>query len=153
MFNVVLCQPEIPQNTGNIGRLCAASRCRLHLIGPLGFSLTDRYLKRAGLDYWKLVEVLYYDSYEELRAKYPQGRFFYITTKGKRHYPDADLRSDDFLVFGSETSGLPAEILEANREHCLRIPMISEARCLNLSNSVAIIVYEALRKQEFKDLS
>jgi tRNA (cytidine/uridine-2'-O-)-methyltransferase len=153
MFDVVLYQPEIPQNTGNIVRLCAATGCRLHLIGPLGFSLRDKYLKRAGLDYWPLAEVNYYDSFEQLRERYRQAIFYYITTKGANCYADVQFQQGDFLVFGSETRGLPAELLAANRERCLRIPMIPEARCLNLSNSVAIVVYEALRKQTFKQLS
>jgi len=138
MFNVVLYEPEIPQNTGNIARLCAATGCRLHLVGPLGFSLQDRYLKRAGLDYWHLVEVIYYDSFEEVRTKYPDARFFYLSTKGKKHYDSFSYREGDFF---------------ANFDFCLRIPMVNGARSLNLANSVAIVVYEAFRQQKFRGLS
>ncbi|KUK36525.1 MAG: tRNA (cytidine/uridine-2-O-)-methyltransferase [Thermacetogenium sp.] len=153
MFNVVLYEPEIPQNTGNIARLCAATGCRLHLIGPLGFSLQNRYLKRAGLDYWDMVDVYYYDCFDDLKAKHSKGRFFYVTTKGKRFYTHFDYEPGDFFVFGSETKGLPEKILAANSESCVRIPMVPAARCLNLSNSVAIIVYAALSKQKFRGLS
>lgn len=152
MFNIVLYEPDIPQNTGNIVRLCAATGCHLHLIGPLGFSLQDRYLKRAGLDYWHLVDVHYYDCFDDLKVKHSDSRFFYVTTKGTRYYTQFDHEPGDFFVFGSETRGLPGELLEGNREYCLRIPMIPAARCLNLSNSVAIIVYDALYKQMFKGL-
>jgi tRNA (cytidine/uridine-2'-O-)-methyltransferase len=153
MFNIVLYEPEIPQNTGNIARLCAATGCRLHLVGPLGFSLQDRYLKRAGLDYWHLVEVIYYDSFEEVRKKYPGARFFYLSTKGKKHYDSFSYRQGDFFVFGSETKGLPEQLILANLDFCLRIPMVKGARSLNLANSVAIVVYEALRQQKFMGLS
>ena len=153
MFNIVLYEPDIPQNTGNIARLCAATGCHLHLIGPLGFSLQDRYLKRAGLDYWHLVDVHVYDNLEDFKAKHPAGKLFYVTTKGKKYYTDFDHEPGDFFVFGSETKGLPEELLTANQEFCMRIPMISDARCLNLSNSVAVVVYDALSKQMFKGLS
>jgi len=152
MFNIVLYEPDIPQNTGNIVRLCAATGCYLHLIGPLGFSLQDRYLKRAGLDYWHLVDVHYYDCFDDLKVKHSDSRFFYVTTKGTRYYTQFDHEPGDFFVFGSETRGLPEELLTGNKEYCLRIPMIPAARCLNLSNSVAIIVYDALHKQMFKGL-
>lgn len=152
MLNVVLYEPEIPQNTGNIARLCAATGCHLHLVGPLGFSLQDRYLKRAGLDYWHLVKISYYDSFQDLKDKYADGRFFYITSKGKRYYTQVSFKPGDFLVFGRETQGLPDDIIKNNSQYCLRIPMIAGVRCLNLSNSVAIVVYEALRTFEFKDL-
>lgn len=150
MFNIVLVEPEIPQNTGNIARTCAATGCRLHLVRPLGFEVSDRYLKRAGLDYWKDVEIAYYDSFAELREKFSGNRFFYFTTKGLNRYCDAVLGEGDFLVFGKETKGLPEELLKENREYCLRIPMIGETRSLNLSNSVAIAVYEGLRQNGFK---
>lgn len=149
MFNIVLVEPEIPQNTGNIARTCAATGCRLHLVRPLGFEVSDRYLKRAGLDYWKDVEIAYYDSFAELRAKFGKNRFFYFTTKGLNKYCDVEFREGDFLVFGKETKGLPEELLKENRENCLRIPMIGETRSLNLSNSVAIAVYEGLRQNCF----
>ncbi|MFY9141191.1 MAG: tRNA (uridine(34)/cytosine(34)/5-carboxymethylaminomethyluridine(34)-2'-O)-methyltransferase TrmL [Thermacetogeniaceae bacterium] len=153
MFNVVLFEPEIPQNTGNIARLCAATGCRLHLIGPLGFSLEDRKLKRAGLDYWHLVDVRVYDSFDDFTAEYADRRFYYITTKGMNYYTEVDYQPGDFFIFGSETHGLPEDLINANKEQCLRIPMVQGARCLNLSNSVAIVIYNALYKQKFKGLS
>lgn len=152
MFNIVIYEPDIPQNTGNIARLCAASGCNLHLIGPFGFSLQDRHLKRAGLDYWDLVDVSCYDSYQELREKYPEATYYYMSTKGKYNYTSVDFKKGDFFVFGSETRGLPLELLEKNQKFCLRIPMVPAARCLNLANAVAIVVYEALRKQKFSGL-
>ncbi len=151
MFNIVLVEPEIPQNTGNIVRTCAATGCRLHLVRPLGFEVTDKYLKRAGLDYWKDAEIFYYDCFEELKQKFHGAQFYYFTTKGLNVYSDAKLKEGDFLVFGKETKGLPEELLADNRENCLRIPMIGETRSLNLSNSVAIAVYEGLRQLGFKN--
>jgi len=151
-LNIVLVEPEIPQNTGNIARTCAATGCRLHLVRPLGFSVEDRYLKRAGLDYWSLVEISYYDSFDELRGKYPDGLFFYSTTRGKKRHTDAEYKKDCFLVFGKETAGLPKPLLAANEEFCIRVPMIDEARSLNLANSVAIVVYEALRQTGFQGM-
>ncbi|MDH7576389.1 MAG: tRNA (uridine(34)/cytosine(34)/5-carboxymethylaminomethyluridine(34)-2'-O)-methyltransferase TrmL [Bacillota bacterium] len=153
MFNIVLYEPEIPQNTGNIARLCAATGCRLHLIEPLGFSLQDRHLKRAGLDYWHLLEVYRYSSFQELELKFPSARMFYVTTKGKIYYHEFNYKKDDFFIFGKETTGLPEDLIARNLNFCLRIPLVNGARCLNLSNSVAIIVYEAFRKQKFKGLS
>ena len=150
MFNIVLVEPEIPQNTGNIVRTCHATGCKLHLVRPLGFEISDRYLKRAGLDYWDEVEISYYDSFEELKKKFPASRFWYFTTKGLFRHSDAKFESGDFLVFGKETKGLPEELLKENRESCLRIPMIGETRSLNLSNSVAIAVYEGLRQNGFE---
>lgn len=152
-MNIVLYQPEIPGNTGNIARLCAATGCKLHLIRPLGFSVEDKYLKRAGLDYWNLVEITYYDSWDEFKQIHNQGKFYFNTTKGHRHHASVKFNQGDFLVFGKETAGLPPEILVAHPEDCLRIPMISEARSLNLSNSVAIVVYEALRQLDFPNLT
>ena len=150
MFNIVLVEPEIPQNTGNIVRTCHATGCALHLVRPLGFEISDRYLKRAGLDYWDEVEIFYYDSFSELKEKYPSSRFWYFTTKGLFRYSDAKFERGDFLVFGKETKGLPEELLVENKSSCLRIPMIGETRSLNLSNSVAIAVYEGLRQQNFE---
>ena len=150
MFNIVLVGPEIPQNTGNIARTCAATGCALHLVRPLGFEVTDKYLKRAGLDYWSDVEIFYYDGIEELFEKFPSSRFFFFTTKGRRRYSDQRFEKGDFLVFGKETKGLPEELLKAQGDKCLRIPMVGETRSLNLSNSVAIAVYEGLRQLEFK---
>lgn len=150
MFNIVLVEPEIPQNTGNIVRTCAATGCRLHLVRPLGFEVTDKYLKRAGLDYWNDAEIFYYDSFEEVKNANPNASFYYFTTKGLARHSDANFEKGDFLVFGKETKGLPEELLKANKEYCLRIPMIGETRSLNLSNSVAIAVYEALRQTDFE---
>lgn len=153
MFNIVLVEPEIPQNAGNIARTCAATGSRLHMVRPFGFEISDKYLKRAGLDYWHLVDISYYDSFEELRQKYPDSRFFYFTTKGRRRHSDARFKDGDFLVFGKETKGLPEELLMKHPGECLRIPMLSEARSLNLSNSVAVAVYEALRQADYEGLS
>lgn len=150
MFNIVLVEPEIPQNTGNIVRTCHATGCALHLVRPFGFEVTDKYLKRAGLDYWDEVSITYYDSFEELAKKYPSSRFFYFTTKGLKRHCDAQFKEGDFLVFGKETKGLPEELLKQNKDYCLRIPMIGETRSLNLSNSVAIAVYEGLRQLGFE---
>lgn len=149
MFNIVLVEPEIPQNTGNIARTCAATGCRLHLVKPLGFEVTDKQLKRAGLDYWKDVEIFYYENFTELKNKFPSSRFFYFTTKGRNIYSNRKFAEGDFLVFGKETAGLPEELLKANENNCLRIPMVGETRSLNLSNSVAVAVYEGLRQLGF----
>lgn len=151
-FNIVLVEPEIPQNTGNIARTCAATGTRLHLVRPLGFSVDDRYLKRAGLDYWDSVEISYYDSFEELKNKYPDSNFYYATTKAVNSYSDIQFRDGDFLVFGKETAGLPEELLKKNKESCIRIPMRETIRSLNLSNSVSIVLYEALRQNSFEGL-
>lgn len=152
MFHIVLVEPEIPQNAGNIARTCAATGTHLHMIRPLGFEVTDKYLKRAGLDYWHLVDISYYDSFTELQAKYPDGRFFFFTTKGRYRHSDVRFQDGDFLVFGKETKGLPEELLLENKETCLRIPMFSAARSLNLSNSVAVALYEALRQNDYPNL-
>ena len=152
MFHIVLVEPEIPQNAGNIARTCAATGTRLHMIRPLGFEVSDKYLKRAGLDYWNLVEIFYYDSFDELMEKYPDGRFFFFTTKGRNRHSDVAFKDGDFLVFGKETKGLPEELLLQHEETCLRIPMRGEARSLNLSNSVAVALYEALRQTDFAGL-
>ncbi len=152
MFHIVLVEPEIPQNAGNIARTCAATGAHLHMIRPLGFEVTDKYLKRAGLDYWHLVDITYYDGFQELQAKYPSGRFFYFTTKARHRHSDVRFQEGDFLVFGKETKGLPEELLLQNENECLRIPMFAEARSLNLSNSVAIALYEALRQTDFDGL-
>lgn len=152
MFHIVLVEPEIPQNAGNIARTCAATGTHLHMIRPLGFEVTDKYLKRAGLDYWNLVKISYYDSFDELKAQYPTSRFFYFTTKGRHRYSDVAFQDGDFLVFGKETKGLPEELLLKHEGECLRIPMFSKARSLNLSNSVAVALYEALRQTNFEGL-
>ena len=152
MFNIVLVEPEIPQNTGNIARTCAATGCDLHLVKPLGFEISDKYLKRAGLDYWHLVHVHIYENLEELFAKYPNGRFYYFTTKARKRHSDAEYKAGDFLVFGKETKGLDEELLMSHPDECVRIPMISEARSLNLSNAAAVAVYEAMRQTDFTGL-
>lgn len=149
MFNIVLVEPEIPQNTGNIVRTCAATGCRLHLIRPLGFEVSDKYLKRAGLDYWKDAEIFYYDSFDELKSLNAGASFYYFTTKARKSYAQVDYSAGDFLVFGKETKGLPEELLKENESGCVRIPMLGETRSLNLSNSVAIAVYEGLRQNGF----
>jgi len=151
MFNIVLVEPEIPQNTGNIARTCAATGCALHLVKPLGFEISDRYLKRAGLDYWQYVSVTVWDNLDALFAAYPAGNYYFYTTKGRKRYDDVKLADGDFLVFGKETAGLPEELLKGNPEKCLRIPMVGDLRSLNLSNSVAIAVYEGLRQNDFKN--
>ena len=152
MFHIVLVEPEIPQNAGNIARTCAATGAHLHMIRPLGFEVTDKYLKRAGLDYWHDVDISYYDSFQELQEKYPDGRFFYFTTKARRRHSDVSFQDGDFLVFGKETKGLPEELLMQNEASCLRIPMYAEARSLNLGNSAAIALYEALRQTDYQGL-
>ena len=152
MFHIVLIEPEIPQNAGNIARTCAATGTALHMVRPLGFEVSDKYLKRAGLDYWNLVSVSYYDSFEELKEKFPTARFFFFTTKARRRHSDVKFQDGDVLVFGKETKGLPEELLMKNEGTCLRIPMDARARSLNLSNSAAIAVYEALRQTDFQGL-
>ncbi len=152
MLNIVLVEPEIPYNTGNIARTCAASGAALHLVRPFGFELDDKKLKRAGLDYWHLLDISYYDSFYELKEKFPDAPFFYATTKGGHVYSEVDFPKDCFIVFGKETKGLPEELLKANEDSCIRIPMVEEARSLNLCNSVAIVLYEALRQHDFKDM-
>lgn len=149
MFHIVLYQPEIPQNTGNIARTCAATGCKLHLIGPLGFSISDRAVKRAGLDYWDKVFVEEYESYDAFLACNPTGNKYYFSTKGGKRYSDASYQAGDYFIFGKETKGLPVDILSANKEHVLRLPMLPSLRSLNLSNTVAAVVYEGLRQNDF----
>ncbi len=151
-LHVVLVEPEIPGNTGNISRLCAVTGCKLHLVRPLGFSTDDKHLKRAGLDYWHLLDITYHDSFADLQALYPEARFFCNTTKATRFHSDVQYTNGDFLVFGKETAGLPASILEQYPAQCVRLPMIDEARSLNLSNAVAVAVYEALRQTGYGGL-
>lgn len=152
MFNIVLVEPRIPQNTGNIARTCAATGCGLHIVRPTAFQITDKNLKRAGLDYWHFLNVQYYDNLDDFFEKTKGARYFYATTKARHTYADAEFRDNDFILFGREDAGLPEELLYKNDGQCIRIPMIEEARSLNLSNSVAIIVYEALRQQGFDNL-
>ena len=153
MLNIVLVEPEIPQNTGNVSRTCAATASRLHLIKPLGFELSDKYLKRAGLDYWHMMTYEVHPGWEAFLDKYPDAALHYATTKAPRDYCAAQYGPDDFLVFGRETKGLDEDLLAANYDRCVRIPMRPDARSLNLSNSVAIMLYEALRQQHFPGLS
>lgn len=151
-MHIVLVEPEIPQNTGNVVRTCAVTGSSLHLIKPLGFSVEDKFLKRAGLDYWHLLDIRYYNSFSELRTLYPKSNFYFVTKKAAKFYTKVTYRMDDFLVFGKETAGLPQAILDDNEENCIRMPMIKDARSLNLSNSVAIVLFEALRQQGFPSL-
>ncbi|MFB5760338.1 tRNA (uridine(34)/cytosine(34)/5-carboxymethylaminomethyluridine(34)-2'-O)-methyltransferase TrmL [Paenibacillus medicaginis] len=151
-LHIVLVEPEIPANTGNIARTCAATGTHLHLVRPLGFRTDDAALKRAGLDYWHAVNIHYHDSFAEVQSLYPDSRFFYATTKSDKKYTDFSFRDHDFLVFGKETKGLPEDLIKANKSTCMRMPMTDDVRSLNLSNSAAIIVYEALRQLGFPGL-
>ena len=148
-MHIVLVEPEIPGNTGNIARLCAATGASLHLVRPLGFSVDDRYLKRAGLDYWHLVDIHYYDSVEEVLAAYPDAPRFLLTTHAHRSYTRVEYTKDSLLIFGKESAGLPEAFRMAHEDECIRIPMVPEARSLNLANSVSIVLYEALRQVHF----
>lgn len=152
MFNIVLHEPEIPQNTGNIARTCAATGSKLHIIKPMGFEIDDKKLKRAGLDYWHLLGVVYYESLDDFFEKNPNANCYYASTKAQNRYSDVTFHDGDFIFFGKETKGLPEELLYKNKDKCIRIPMISQARSLNLSNSAAIVVYEALRQNSFLNL-
>lgn len=147
-FNVVLYEPEIPQNTGNIARLCACTGANLFLVGKLGFSLSSKYTKRAGLDYWENVNIQKFDSIEQLQSEYKDATFYYLTTKSKKSFFDVCFKEGDFLVFGPETRGIPEKILKDNYETSITIPMIKNQRSLNLSNSAAIVLYEAIRQNE-----
>ena len=152
-LNIVLVEPQIPQNTGNISRTCAVTGARLHLVGPLGFEITDKHLKRAGLDYWDKLDITRYNGLEEFFARNEGGKFFYFTTKGRKVHSDVSYPNGSYLIFGREDRGLPEELLHQNPESCVRIPMRNELRSLNLSNSAAIAVYEALRQWDYPDLS
>lgn len=153
-LNIVLVEPEIPQNTGNIIRSCAATGTKLHLVRPLGFCMDDKHLKRAGLDYWDLVDIKYYDSFDEVREQNPDAKFFYSTTKAKQTHSDVEYEENSFIVFGKETKGLPESLIMENLDTAIRIPMvdIQKARSLNLSNCVAIVLFEALRQIGYPDL-
>lgn len=153
MFHVVLVEPEIPQNTGNIARTCAATGCVLHLVRPLGFEISDKYLKRAGLDYWQFVDVKIHENMNEVFEELQGSAFRFFTTKARQCYTDVTYTKGDVLVFGKETKGLPEELLVSRPEECVRIPMIGDTRSLNLSNSVAIAVYEGLRRNAFQGLN
>lgn len=149
-LNIVLVEPEIPQNTGNIARTCAITGTKLHLVRPLGFSVDDKALKRAGLDYWHLVDIYYYNSFSEVIEKHPDSEFYYATSKSQNIYSDLKYKDSSFFVFGKETKGLPQEIIDGNIDRCIKIPMKTNiARSLNLSNSVNIVLYEALRQLNF----
>lgn len=155
-LNIVLVEPEIPSNTGNVSRTCSVIGAPLHLVHPLGFDISDKQVKRAGLDYWSELKIFEYQSFDEVLKNNPSGEFYYCTTKAPFVYSEADFsdaeEKDIFLVFGKETKGLPEELLRANKERCIRIPMLRNKRSLNLSNSVAIIAYEVLRQNGFKNL-
>ena len=152
MFHIVLVEPEIPQNTGNIARTCAVTGAKLHLVRPLGFSVEDKQLKRAGLDYWHTLDITYHDSFEELEAAYPEARFFLLSTHATRSYTEVAYHDGDFLVFGKETAGLGQQLLTRRSEDAVRIPMREGLRSLNLSNSAAIVLYEALRQVGFPQM-
>lgn len=149
MLNIVLHEPEMPANTGNIGRTCVAAGARLHLIEPLGFKLNEKMLKRAGLDYWDKLDVTVYDDYADFQKKNPGAKIYMATTKAQKTYCDVSYEDDCYIMFGKESAGIPEEILLENKETCVRIPMLDHIRSLNLSNSVAIVLYEALRQNGF----
>ena len=151
-MNIVLFQPEIPANTGNIGRTCVATDTKLHLIEPLGFRLNEKEIKRAGMDYWEHLDVTRYVNFEEFLEKNPGAKIWMATTKAKHVYTDVSYGPDDYIMFGKESAGIPEEILVEHEETCIRIPMLEKIRSLNLSNSVAIVLYEALRQNEFSHM-
>ena len=151
-MNIVLLEPEIPANTGNIGRSCVSTNSGLHLIKPLGFSVEDKQLRRSGLDYWQDLDVHYYENFEEFLNKNTGAQIFYATTKARKLYTDVTYTKDSFIVFGKESAGIPEEILIANKENCIRIPMDEKYRSLNLSSSAAVILYEGLRQNDFGGL-
>lgn len=153
MINIVLHEPEIPMNTGNIGRSCVAAGARLHLIEPLGFRLSEKEVKRAGLDYWDKLDVTVYDNYADFLAKNPNAKIYMATTKAKYVYSEMQYEPDCYIMFGKESAGIPEELLVDNEETCIRIPMIGDIRSLNLSNSVAIVLYEALRQNHFANMN
>lgn len=153
MLNIVLHEPEMPANTGNIGRTCVATGTRLHLIEPLGFKLNEKAVKRAGLDYWDKLDVLVYDDYEDFLNKNQGARIYMATTKAHKTYTQVNYEDDCYIMFGKESAGIPEEILVNNEENCIRIPMVGDIRSLNLSNSVAIVLYEALRQNNFADMN
>lgn len=152
MFNIVLVEPEIPQNTGNISRTCAVTGSALHLVGQLGFSIEDKHLKRAGLDYWKDLRLLLYKDFSEFENRNKGARFFLASTHAVRCYSEMEYRDGDFLIFGKETAGLPKELLKKYQDTAIRIPMRKEQRSLNLSNAAAVVLYEALRQNDFMEL-
>ncbi len=151
-MHIVLHQPEIPANTGNIGRTCVATGTGLHLIEPLGFRLDEKSIKRAGMDYWDRLDVTRYINYQEFQEKHPGAKVWLATTKAKKIYTDVSFHMDDYIMFGKESGGIPEEILVDHEEDCIRIPMLPDTRSLNLSNAVSIVLYEALRQNQFKGL-
>ena len=151
-MNIVLHQPEIPANTGNIGRTCVATGTKLHLIEPLGFHIDEKQIKRAGMDYWDKLDYTRYINYEDFLLKNPGAKIWYATTKAEKKYTDVSFSENDFIMFGKESAGIPEEILVENRESCIRIPMLPDIRSLNLSNSAAIVLYEALRQTGFTNI-
>lgn len=153
MLNIVLLEPEIPANTGNIGRTCVAAGARLHLIEPMGFQISEKQVKRAGLDYWDKLDVTIYDSYRDFMKKNPEVKIYMATTKARRIYTEAAFEEDCYIMFGKESRGIPEEILVENEENTIRIPMYEDIRSLNLGNSVAVVLYEALRQQGFAHLN
>ncbi len=153
MLNIVLLEPEMPANTGNIGRTCVATGTRLHLIRPLGFHLNEKMLKRAGLDYWEQLDVSIYDDYQDFLIKNPNAKIYMATTKAHKVYTEVEFESEAYIMFGKESAGIPESILVDNEDTCIRIPMIGEVRSLNLSNSVAIVLYEALRQHQFESMN
>lgn len=152
MLNIVLHEPEMPANTGNIGRTCVAAGARLHLIEPMGFILNDKMVKRAGLDYWDKLDVMVYDDYADFLKRNPGAKIYMATTKAHKTYAEVNYEDDCYIMFGKESAGIPEEILVDNEDTCVRIPMIGDIRSLNLSNSVAIVLYEALRQHNFEDM-
>lgn len=153
MLNIVLLEPEMPANTGNIGRTCVATNTRLHLIEPLGFHINDKMLKRAGLDYWDKLDVTVYDNYEDFLQRNPGAKIYMATTKAPKPYTHAHYEPDCYIMFGKESAGIPENILLENQETCVRIPMVGDIRSLNLSNSVAVVLYEALRQNNFENMN
>lgn len=151
-FNIVLVEPEIPQNTGNIARTCAATGARLHLVKPMGFEIDDKKLKRAGLDYWHMLDITYYENIDDFFEKNKGGNFYFASTKSLYRHSDVKFCDEDYILFGKETKGLDEALLKNNKDKCIRIPMIDGARSLNLSNSVAIVIYEALRQNDYFNL-
>ena len=151
-LNIVMVEPDIPANTGNVARTCAATGARLHLVKPLGFSVDDKHLKRAGLDYWDLLDITYYENLDDFFEKTKGGKYYYFSTKAQKHHSDIQYEDNCYMVFGKETRGLPEHLLMNNYETTVRIPMIEEARSLNLSNSVAIATYEVLRQWDYPQL-
>lgn len=152
MINIVLLEPEIPANTGNIGRTCVATNTRLHLIEPLGFRLNEKNLKRAGMDYWESLDVTTYIDFHDFMKKNNNPRLYMATTKAQKTYTEVEYEEDCYIMFGKESAGIPEELLVENKKHCIRIPMFGESRSLNLGNSVAIVLYEVLRQKDFKGM-